>query len=65
MSGENTGSKRARTQQQDDTGDLDVEPGRDQLLLTSPELQTRFGRKFVDESELLPISWVGTPSPYD
>jgi hypothetical protein len=55
MSGENTGSKRARTQQQDDTGDLDVEQGRDQLLLTSPELQTRFGRKFVDESELLPL----------
>jgi hypothetical protein len=55
MSGENTGIKRARTQQQDDTGDLDVEPGRDQLLLTSPELQTHFGRKFVDESELLPL----------
>jgi hypothetical protein len=55
MSGENTGSKRARTQQQDDTGDLDVEPGREQLLLASPELQTRFGRKFVDESELLPL----------
>jgi hypothetical protein len=55
MSGENTGSKRARTQQQDDTGDSDVEAGRDQLLLTSPELQTRFGRKFVDESELLAL----------
>jgi hypothetical protein len=55
MSGENTGSKRARTQQQDDTGDLDVGPGRDQLLLTSPELRTRLGRKFVDESELLPL----------
>jgi hypothetical protein len=55
MSCENTGSKRARTQQQDDTGDLDIEPGRDQLLLTSPELQTRLGRKFVDESELLPL----------
>jgi hypothetical protein len=55
MSGENTGSKRARTQQQDDTGDLDTKPGRDQLLFTSPELQTRLGRKFVDESELLPL----------
>jgi hypothetical protein len=55
MSGENTGSKRARTQQQDDTGDLDTEPGRNQLLLTAPELQTRLGRKFVDESELLPL----------
>jgi hypothetical protein len=56
MSGENTGSKRARTHhQQDDTGDLVVEPGREQLLLTAPELQTRLGRKFVDESELLPL----------
>jgi hypothetical protein len=55
MSDENTGSKRARTQQQDDTGDLDTKPGREQLLLTAPELQTRFGRKFVDESELLPL----------
>jgi hypothetical protein len=55
MSGENTGSKRARTQQQDETGDLTTKPGRDQLLLTAPELQTRFGRKFVDESELLPL----------
>jgi hypothetical protein len=55
MSGENTGSKRARTQQQDGTGDYDTEPGRDQLLLTAPELQTRLGRKFVDESELLPL----------
>jgi hypothetical protein len=34
---------------------LDTKPGRDQLLLTAPELQTRFGRKFVDESELLPL----------
>jgi hypothetical protein len=34
---------------------LDIKPGRDQLLLTAPELQTRFGRKFVDESELLPL----------
>jgi hypothetical protein len=55
MSGENTGSKRARTQLQDATGDLDTKPGRDQLLLTAPELQTRFGRKFVDESELLAL----------
>jgi hypothetical protein len=55
MSGENTGIKRARTQQQDDTGGLDIQPGRDQLLLTTPELQTRLGRKFVNESELLPL----------
>jgi hypothetical protein len=55
MSGENTGSKRARTQQQNDTGALDMKPGRDQLLFTAPELQTRLGRKFVDESELLTL----------
>jgi hypothetical protein len=29
--------------------------GREQLLLTSPELQTRFGRKFVDETEILSL----------
>jgi hypothetical protein len=29
--------------------------GRDQLLLASPELQTRLGHKFCDESELLPL----------
>jgi hypothetical protein len=56
MSGENTGIKRARTQQQHD-GKVAAEnlPGREQLLLTSPELQTRCGRKFVDETELLPL----------
>jgi hypothetical protein len=52
----NKGAKRARTQDQQDAvcagPDL---PGRDQLLLTSPELQTRFGRMFVDETELLPL----------
>jgi hypothetical protein len=30
-------------------------PGRDQLLLTSPELQTRLGQKFCDETEILPL----------
>jgi hypothetical protein len=34
---------------------VDDLPGRDQLLLTSPELQTRLGRKFIDDSELLPL----------
>jgi hypothetical protein len=51
----NTG-KRARTQDQQDGTDSEVtQPGRDQLLLSSPELQTRLGRKFVDETELLPL----------
>jgi hypothetical protein len=57
MSGQNNkGSKRARTQDQQDgvcTGSH--LPGRDQLLLTSLEMQTRLGRKFVDETELLPL----------
>jgi hypothetical protein len=48
--------KRARTQdQQDDTDSKVKPPGRDQLLLSSPDLQTRLGRKFVDEAELLPM----------
>ena len=54
MSGQHKGSKRARTQdQQDGAGNIDRLPGRDQLLLTSPELLTRLGRKFVDETDLL------------
>jgi hypothetical protein len=56
MSGENKGNKRARTQdQQDGTFASDNMTGPDQLLLSSPELQTRFGRKFVDEAEILPL----------
>jgi hypothetical protein len=34
---------------------LDTNPGRDQLLLTSPELQTCLGRKFIDDTDLLPL----------
>ena len=47
------GTKRARTQQHD--GPLDNLPGREQLLLASPELQTRLGRKYCEEAELLPL----------
>jgi hypothetical protein len=48
--------KRARTQEQQDGAASEVnQPGRDQLLLCSPDLQTRLGRKFVDETELLPL----------
>jgi hypothetical protein len=56
MSGENKGIKRARTQEQQD-GAIASEKltGREQLLLTSPELQTRLGRKFVDETEVLSL----------
>jgi hypothetical protein len=57
MSGQNNnGMKRARTQeQQHGAGAGSILPGRDQLLLTSPEMQHRLGRKFVDETELLPL----------
>jgi hypothetical protein len=57
MNGQNNkGTKRARTQdQQDGAGARFDLPGRDQLLLTFPEMQTRLGRKFVDETELLPL----------
>jgi hypothetical protein len=55
MSGHSKGRKRACTEQQDETGAAATEPGREQLLLSAPELQTRLGRKFVDEDELLPL----------
>jgi hypothetical protein len=53
MSAQEKGMKRARTQEQDGAGALDNLPGREQLLLSSPELQTRLGRKYCDETELL------------
>jgi hypothetical protein len=34
---------------------VDISQGREQLLLTSPEMQTRLGRKFIDDTELLPL----------
>ena len=49
------GGKRARTASQDEAGAAESLPGREQLLLTSPELQTRLGRKYCDEIELLPL----------
>jgi hypothetical protein len=55
MSCQETGIKRARTDQQDGAGGADNLPGREQLLLTSPELQTRLGLRFVDETELVPL----------
>jgi hypothetical protein len=62
MSGQHKGSKRARTLAQDEMGDsvnasgvVDISQGREQLLLTSPEMQTRLGRKFIDDTELLPL----------
>jgi hypothetical protein len=55
MNSNDKGIKRARTQQRDGAGASDNLPGREQLLLTSPELQTRLGRKYCDETELLPL----------
>ena len=55
MSRQHTATKRARTEQQDGAGGADNLPGREQLLLTSPELQTRLGLRFVDETELVPL----------
>jgi hypothetical protein len=58
MSGQaEKGCKRARTEQEEGVGAADNGnlPGREQLLLTSPEMQTRLGRKFCNESDLLPL----------
>jgi hypothetical protein len=55
MSSQDKGNKRARTQQQDGAGALDDLPGREQLLLSSPEMQTRLGRRFCAETELVPL----------
>jgi hypothetical protein len=57
MDGHDNGAKRARTQQEAGAGggaSADL-PGREQLLLTSPDLQTRLGQKFCDESDLLSL----------
>jgi hypothetical protein len=55
MDSQDKGIKRARTQQQDGEGAVDNLPGREQVLLASPELQTRLGRRYCDETELMPL----------
>jgi hypothetical protein len=55
MNAQDKGIKRARTQQQDGAGASENLPGREQLLLNSPELQTRLGRKYCDKTDLLPL----------
>jgi hypothetical protein len=55
MDSQDKGIKRARTQEQDGEGAVDNLPGREQLLLASPELQTRLGRRYCDETELMPL----------
>jgi hypothetical protein len=48
-------AKRLRTHQCDAAPAHAQLPGRDQLLLKSPELQSRLGQRYCDESELLPL----------
>jgi hypothetical protein len=55
MDSQDKGIKRARTQQQNGAGAVDNLPGREQLMLSSPELQTRLGRRYCDDTELLPL----------
>jgi hypothetical protein len=49
------GTKRSRTQQHDAAQAQPDLPGREQLLFTSPEMQTRVGQKYCDEAHLLPL----------
>jgi hypothetical protein len=61
MSRQHSATKRARTEHQDGAGGAVNLPGREQLLLTSPELQTRLGLRFLDETELLPLLQAAGP----
>jgi hypothetical protein len=49
------GAKRSRTQQHDAAQAQPDLPGREQLLFSSPEMQTRLGQKYCDEAQLLPL----------
>jgi hypothetical protein len=49
------GTKRCRTQQHDAAQAQPDLPGREQLLFTSPEMQTRVGQRYCDEAQLLPL----------
>jgi hypothetical protein len=49
------GMKRSRTQQHDAAQAEPDLPGREQLLFTSPEMQSRLGQKYCDEAQLLPL----------
>jgi hypothetical protein len=48
-------TKRSRTQQSDAAQAESGLLGREQLLFTSPEMQTRVGQKYCDEAQLLPL----------
>jgi hypothetical protein len=50
-----TGTKRTRTEQPDNNQEHDLATGHNELLIASPELQTRLGQKYCDEAGLLPL----------
>jgi hypothetical protein len=52
---QSTGTKRTRTEQPDNNQVLAQATGHDELLIASPELQTRLGQKYCDESGLLAL----------
>jgi hypothetical protein len=52
---QSTGTKRTHTEQPDNAQVCPQATGHDELLITSPELQTRLGQKYCDEAGLLPL----------
>jgi hypothetical protein len=50
-----TGTKRARTEQPDNNQAPPQTAGRDELLIATPEMQTRLGQKYCDETGLLAL----------
>jgi hypothetical protein len=52
---QSTGTKRTRTEQPDNNQAPPQSTGRDELLIVSPEMQTRLGQKYCDEAGLLPL----------
>jgi hypothetical protein len=50
-----TGTKRTRTEQPDNNQVHPQATAVDELLIVSPELQTRLGQKYCDEAGLLPL----------
>jgi hypothetical protein len=50
-----TGTKRTRTEQPDNNQVPPQVPGHDELLVVSPEMQTRLGQKYCDEAGLLAL----------
>jgi hypothetical protein len=49
------GTKRTRTEQPDNNQAPPLSTGHDELLIASPELQTRLGQKYCDEAGLLAL----------